>query len=422
MIPIPLRHGKWSDGTVGRWLLLGVLVVMAIVLRFAYVQDVKMSGDESTYYYLEALEFEPGNASPEWMTDIRFHFDRPIHQADLGRKTPHPMVPVLLMGVGAGIADADGAGARVVNGLLGLAVAACLFVAVRQAHGLLPAVFVFGLAALMPLAVRLNRTLYLDSAFALGWTALAVSIVQACDRSTWRTSLMSGVALSSVISSKTSGLLAIPFCIGCFLIAQRPQLPLSRRLRSIAVVLSTAMLLSLLLNDPVGYFRSVLNPVDPDYQGRSLGNGLWYAMQPVSLRYLAGIAAFQVTLPVTMLALAGISWIVLNWGKAAALDRVALLGLGCLLPVIPLHLPGISAEHGYLVFAPFLSLLAVLGFCKLTPERRRLGAVVLVLAVMVPMTIIYGWRLSPLPYPSYLNKYDFGQAYYDFDRTPLMTR
>jgi hypothetical protein len=399
-----------------------LLLALAVALRLLWIDQVKMSSDEVNHYYIEASRYRPGAvATMDLVSDLRFHFSSPDHLPGSGKRSAHPLLPVVLMGAGEAFA-ANGTGARLVNGLFGLATAWLLFLTVRGSRGLTAAVFALGLASLMPLAVRFNRTLYLDPAFAFGWALLVYLLCRMSVAPRPGTAIGAGGALALVISTKTSGLLALPLLVAGALAGRGQSTSLRRSAWLALVALASAGILATALNDPVAYLQSVASPADPDYQNRSVANWLWYSTQPVSLGYLLGVAIFLISPPVVLLAAAGAATALRGWASAPAVDRVALTGLAAASPVLALHLPGISAEHGYLAFMPFIVLLATRGLYSVVGSRWRTAVATAVLLTMIPLSALYGLRVAPLPYPSYLNAVDFGQEHYTFDREPLRQR
>jgi len=398
------------------------LLTLAVALRLLWVDQVKMVGDESEHYYLEVVRYRLGAVTfGDLASELRVHFSNPIHAPGSGVQSAHPLLPVLLMGVGEALVP-NGTGARLVNCMFGLATAGMLFVIVRESRGLTPAIFALGLGGLMPLALRYNRTLYLDSIFAFGWTLLVFFLLRMSVSPGLRGALGAGAASALVISSKISGPLALPFMVIGMFVGRAHGVSFARGARFAVLALLSAGILGILLNDPVAYLKSIEYPVDSDYQNRTIANWLWYLTQPVSLRYIFGAAAFLISPLVVLLAIAGTVTALVRWNSAPTVDRIAVIGLVAAAPILPLHLPGISAEHGYLAFLPFVVLLATRGVYSVVAPKRRVIVATIVILTMLPLTVIYGLRISPLPYPSYLNAVDFGQQFYDFDRQPLHQR
>jgi hypothetical protein len=88
-----------------------------------------------------------------------------------------------------------------------------------------------------------------------------------------------------------------------------------------------------------------------------------------------------------------------------AADTLVVLWLVVTGPLLFVHLAGLSGEHGYLSFVVPVGLLAAVGVSAL-PRRWLLPAIALILVPLLPAAVLYGLRLVPTPYNSYLNNVD----------------
>ncbi|MCC6175882.1 MAG: glycosyltransferase family 39 protein [Chloroflexi bacterium] len=444
---------------------LGAVLFLGGALRIWGLLGLPATGAE--YHYLRDVAVIAQAPSP--YVAAREHFHDRRHTVGQGGGVGHPVVGNLLMGAGAGAAvlaltadrvvrsgdvgvgrfrselraviaasqdrgssseDIPGfqprspelqaviAGGRLVNGLAGLLTGALVFSIARSAYGPGAGLFAAAVAAFLPLAIRYDRSLYLDPIFALFWALLLWVLMRPGDR-LW--SARVGAALALVIATKTSGLLAIPVALaGMFLTGQSIGLRGWRLARTMVPSLIIAAFLATALTDPIGYVDAVLNPADPDYQNRSPIWYLWYALQDAPLRFLGGSLLVLVTPPIVALAGWGVVTVVRTVRTASALDRLLLVTAIITAPIALLHLPGLSGDHGLTVYVSTLSLLAGRGLVSL-PRVWRTQVAVAALVLMLPFSIVYGWRLAPAPYPSDFNLPDFGEEHYQFDRTPLQT-
>lgn len=394
------------------YVLLAVSIVLGVVLRVWGISQLAPSGDENHYQ----IDVRDLLASHDRIAAFREHFSASQHQPDSRRQSNvgHPSLAVALMAAAEGGPPLNLGLARLMNGFLGLATAAVVFLTARRAWGGFAAAFAASLALLLPLAIRYDRTLYLDPAFGFFWS-LILLLLSLPQRLTVSVGL--GLAVGALISTKTTGLLAIPLVA---LSAVTPPWKGRPRARVLALLVTLLMAgtVGVFASDPSGYLSAILYPSDADYRGRSPAWYLWYLVQWQSVRYLLGIAVFLVTLPVIGLALLGLVTIGTKLRQSSLLDRTVLLGLLVSLPIALLHLPGLSAEHGFLVYVPVISLLAARGLLQLS-VRLQYVAWVLTLVVLLPLGVVYGLRLAPTPYPSYLNTPDFGRQYYQLDRSLL---
>jgi hypothetical protein len=69
--------------------------------------------------------------------------------------------------------------------------------------------------------------------------------------------------------------------------------------------------------------------------------------------------------------------------------------------------PHMSGEHGFMIFVPGLLCLAVVGLRGMT-RRIQLAVLGLVFSGLLPAAFLFGLRVMPTPYSSYLNGTDFG--------------
>jgi hypothetical protein len=126
--------------------------------------------------------------------------------------------------------------------------------------------------------------------------------------------------------------------------------------------------------------------------------------------WFLGVATYLWTPPILIAAAAGLLVMIRReWRKPSHVLVLMVLWLGNLVPLLILHSPGLSGEHGHLPFVAPVTLLA--SFALMQLKRLWLTiAFVLILLTMLPATILFGHRLMLLPYNSYLNVID-SEAY-----------
>jgi len=175
----------------------------------------------------------------------------------------------------------------------------------------------------------------------------------------------------------------------------------------VILIVGSACLVFVVFVAPGSYLEAIRHPVDTGYQDLSpifLLSHLWRQRA-----WLGGVALFLWTPPVLLAAAGGLILIVRRWGRASAADVLLVIWLVTTGPLLFLHLAGLSGEHGYLSFVAPVGLLAAVAIMAL-PRRWLLAALLATLVVMLPATLLYGYRLAPTPYASYLNNVDAAPA------------
>jgi hypothetical protein len=172
----------------------------------------------------------------------------------------------------------------------------------------------------------------------------------------------------------------------------------------VGVILILGFVVFYIFVDPGSYFEAIRNPVDSSYRNRTLAAyppALWAARG-----WFLGVATYLWTPPIVIAAVAGlIVMIRREWRKPSHILVLMVLWLGSLAPLLVLHSPGLSGEHGHLPFVAPVTLLAAYALMQL--KRLWLTiAFAVVLLTMLPATILFGHRLMLLPYSSYLNVID----------------
>jgi hypothetical protein len=312
-----------------------------------------------------------------------------------------------------------------------------------EQHGLIVA----AIAAVLPQAIRYQRTLYLDPVYSLLTAAWVWCLFRALRRPNghidW--TVAAGVVLGLVAASKTSApiLLVLVVVYGALRWWQeRPQTkPVetegkkkgAKRARrtshnlmpdwfysipaQVGLMVVIGWFVFIVFVSPGPYLEAIRNPVDTAYQNQSMANYLrhfWRVRE-----WVAGVALYLWTPPVLVAAGGGLVVMGLRWWRrpspltplpprergTLAADVLVVLWLVVMGPLLFVHLAGLSGEHGYLSFVVPVGLLAAVGVTAL-PRRWLLPVMALILVPMLPAAALYGLRLVPTPYNSYLNNVD----------------
>jgi 4-amino-4-deoxy-L-arabinose transferase-like glycosyltransferase len=389
-------------------LLLAGIVTAGVVLRFWNLSEPRLTADESLHYFPEM----------QWIHLLPFSEQR-NHPTFLYHSTPpnpmgHPALAIQIVNLAMRLLGPTPEVGRGVMALCGSLLVVLAFVLGRdlysRTHGLAAA----GIASLLPLAVRYHRTLYLDSVYSLLAGGFVWCLFRAFQspRPVW--TVAGGVLLGLAAATKTSAPLLLPFTIGygCFAAWRRgrPQCadepgrgPAQSAIVETSLILGLGFLTFLVFVSPVSYVESIRNPADTAYRDRPLAfylEHLW-----TRRAWLSGVTFYLVTPPVLIAGIAGVARIVRRCREARYSDAIVILWLVAMSPLLLLHLAGLSGEHGYLSFVLPGALLAAVGV-EGVPRRWRTVAWVAVLAAMIPAAILYGHRVIPAPYDSYLDGVD----------------
>ncbi len=444
--PVPGQPGRQSsiDPHKQRWMLVGILFIAAL-LRLWNLSAPKMGADESDHYFREMQQIHL----------LEFEQQR-IHPVDLYHATSpgpsgHPLFAIQVTNLVMRVLPATATTARGVQAIAGVAMVGVVFLLGKDLFGEWEAVIAAGLAAVLPLAVRYNRTLYLDSIYSLLTTLVAWTTFRAfhTDRPLW--TVLAGVCLGLAGATKTSAPVLVPFVLGYALYvcwqerqaqqearrkaaeaarqASRKRKGSRKKKRTTgtkaggdrldtrqpipaAIKLVLILILALIVFwvdvDPSAYWTAIRHPVDTGYQHSVLAyfEHLWSART-----WVLGVLIFLWTPFVPLAALASLVMLFIQWRQVSNREVLLVLWLLCLGPLALLHLVGISGEHGYLPFVAPVCLLAASSVARLR-GTRLVVALALIFLPMLVASVLYGWRLVPTPYGSYLNLIDFGREYY----------
>lgn len=224
--------------------------------------------------------------------------------------------------------------------------------------------------AIMPLAVRFNRTAYLDS-FLSVWTLLI-------GYSLWRGwPIIAGIATALAISSKLSG----PFAVLSLII-------LSKR-KSLARTIIPAAIVSFLLNDPGAYLNGIRQPADLEFQVLQPNYWLQGINLFMSQLYNAGLFLIGPAL------IWGIIWSLVYFVRHFRGDKtLKFLGMW-LLSLTPFMWLQPKSEYAWLPVLPVLSLLMAYVIIK---TKLHQAIIFLMFLITLPFTIIYGLKFKKLPF------------------------
>jgi 4-amino-4-deoxy-L-arabinose transferase-like glycosyltransferase len=381
------------------------IFVAACALRFWNVGAPALTADESLHYLPEMQQIHLLSFAEQRAHPTAMHHSAPPNPMG------HPLFALQVTSLAMRVTDGSAETARGVMALSGSMLVLLAFGLGRdlysREHGLAAA----ATACVLPLAVRYQRTLYLDSVYSLLVAAFAWCMFRACRSRRPEWTAAAGILLGLATATKTSAPLVTLFAIAFMLFAwhrsRRPQNPEGESLggpRSalfkLAAVLGVGGLVFSILVSPASYLESIRNPADTAYRGRDL---LFYANHLWTRRWwLGGVALFLWTPPVLIAAVGGIAVIARRWRPMKHGDALVILWLISMAPLVVLHLGGLSGEHGYLSFVVPVALLVSVALDAL-PRNWRMFAWILILAATVPAAILYGHRLTPTPYGSYLD-------------------
>lgn len=382
-----------------KWYFLPVLILAAF-LFFWELDNVDLEASEDIY-----VSDSVGYMRGDPFMVPRHHLRKPHYPA-----SPHPFLTQLLQaevlkqfGLSLYSARTLQAGAGFATFLAVTYLAYLMF----KTWGL--AVFAGLVFITIPLVVRFGRMAVLDPLL-MFWQVLGMvwAWMYLGSRGKWSITYASLMALSWVLASSTK-LSGVFFSLPLALIIIWKYFKISRRhiWLSIGVLLITAMIFFVLLNDPQSYIQAWFNFSDPKHRNISLFSSIkgvvafkyWY----IFVTSLIGIGPF-------LIAIFGViryrrfwlntrRWFIAMW----------LLGGASYLILNPPHVTGLSAEWSYL---PLMAPLAIaigkilMGFSDLFSHKKRyrfivvLGVIYLIIAA--PPVILYGLRFRQLPLAAYL--------------------
>ncbi|MCI0394697.1 MAG: glycosyltransferase family 39 protein [Chloroflexi bacterium] len=406
------------------WLLAAILLA-AFILRFWNLDAPKMGADESLHYF------------PEMQQIHRLPFSQQrLHPTDLYHATSpnpvgHPLFATQVVNLAMRLFGATETTGRGVMALAGVLLVGLTYLLGRDLYSARHGLIAAAIACLLPLAVRYQRTLYLDPIYSLltaAWIWCLFQAWQPAGALKWTAAagILLGLAAASKTSAPILAVLAMAYVAWRWRPAAAPPAPArpetkrarrkARRVSQsrfpgwlytpparLALMVGLALLVFLVFVAPGPYIQAIRNPVDTAYQNRSAAfylNHLWQQRT-----WLAGVALTLWTPPVLIAAAAGLVIIARRWRLANSADALLLLWLAATGPLLFVHLAGLSGEHGYLSFVAPVALLAAVAVAAL-PQRWLAPALVAILLPMLPATLLYGHRLLPTPYNSYLNNVD----------------
>lgn len=427
--------------TIQKWLLAAILLV-ALVLRFWNLGAPKMGADESLHYFPEMQQIH----------QLPFEQQR-IHPTDLYHATSpnpvgHPLFATQVVNFVMRILEPTERVGRGVMAFAGVLLVGVAYLLGRdlydEQHGLIAA----AIAAALPQAIRYQRTMYLDPIYSLLTAAWVWCLFRALRRPEghlgW--TVAAGVLLGLVGATKTSAPILLALVVvyaalrwwqerpGIKSVETGSKKKAAKRGRRTShnlmpdwfytipmqagLMVVVALIVFLVFVSPGPYLEAIRNPVDTAYQNQSMGNYLrhfWRVRE-----WVLGVALYLWTPPVLVAAVGGLVVMWLRWrkrpslptplsrrerGVTGAADVLVVLWFVVTGPLLFVHLAGLSGEHGYLSFVVPVGLLAAVGVSAL-PRRWLLPALALILVPMMPAAVLYGLRLVPTPYNSYLNNVD----------------
>jgi 4-amino-4-deoxy-L-arabinose transferase-like glycosyltransferase len=238
-------------------------------------------------------------------------------------------------------------------------------------------------------------------------------LLRAFQPSGLRWAAAAGIGLGLAAATKTSApllvILAVAYAAFCTWQGQGGPLQLDSAFARLGILLGAGLLVFLVFVAPGAYIDAIRHPVDTGYQNLSAAFLLGHLWRQRA--WLGGVALYLWTPPVLLAACGGLAviaarlWRAERWQRVRPPDALLVLWLATSGPLLFLHLAGLSGEHGYLAFVVPVSLLAAHG-AEALPRRWLVSALVVILLAMLPATILYGQRLAPVPYNSYLNNVD----------------
>ncbi|MBI2009908.1 MAG: glycosyltransferase family 39 protein [Candidatus Chisholmbacteria bacterium] len=253
------------------------------------------------------------------------------------------------------------------------------------------------LYAILPLAVRFDRTAYLDSLLTLWVLGVGSSI--------WRYSqsgrrekiylMLGGVAGGLAVATKLSGIFALLagiILLGLVWWDEGRKRTLAKLFSWQLWFLAAGITVSWLLNDPAAYWNGIFHPADMEFQVLTLG----YWMNGIGL-FLAQIARASWFLLGPAMVGAGLYALVFMirhqvqnfFLKFVCFWLLSLVGFLWLQP---------KSEYAWLPLLPPLVLMTAYVFNGLRrPSLVKRVTLGLLLATL-PFTMWYGWRFKKLPY------------------------
>ncbi len=254
--------------------------------------------------------------------------------------------------------------------------------------------------AIMPFHVRFSRSAYLDPFFVMWIAGAFLSAAVAIRRQSVLLGILTGILAAAMASTKISAPLFVTGVVAFALIPVRGGPLLSRKAGASLVAAFLAFLaLFLLLNDPWEYASAVLSressdskygqPVSVWLDSTLLDGEFW-----VNLGGVAGLLLPATIFPALIGAIRFGQWERRDVGWMLA------LGLPCL-PLVVLHAPAFSGEHGLLPFAIIASILAGFGCVDFSGNVTKSG--LLYFATAPVLAFLWGLNFGPLPYSPYYN-------------------
>jgi 4-amino-4-deoxy-L-arabinose transferase-like glycosyltransferase len=356
----------WRRG--GPWLLAG-LVLLALALRTWTVGDRPLHPDELHY----AFDIVHGAETATWsaVRDMQCAM-----QAE--RRIGHPGLDMVLARwlwfVPCQRWTHWSAGfLRGFHVLLGAATVLAAWGIGRIAGDARRALVLAGLVALQPALVWISRTMYLDTTLGLMIAVMLLGMAGLHRRgggAGW--AAVAGAGFGLALATKLSApILAPVFLVGLAVLGPGESRRRERVVR-VAVGFSVALLVFVLLVDPVAYAHAITHPSDPRYADEWSRGGVrgYMGLLFISLRDYAATAVWDGTPTLVGWALvAG----VLAARRRDLLEAYWLAVLVSLAPLLLMHHPRLSGPHG---FVPLWLMLAVIASGAIPSDGRWRGALI----------------------------------------------
>lgn len=280
----------------------------------------------------------------------------------------------------------------VIAGLLIIVLLACFNRELGNKAGVVAAL----LFAVLPFAIRYNRTAYLDSVFAYFFTfiALASWMYHSKRHKLWL--ILIGISCGLAVATKIDGIIAVILAIFLLFLSVTSTKSKSNKEKLLSLIINIfyitapAVLIGLLFNDPSAYLDGIINPSDS--KGKLFSPSSISALRfvPSNLWY-----TFFYQFSPAILVLSIIMILVLIKEKSFV-SRFLLCWMGVTSIFFLLHRPGVSGNYGWLPFVPALLLSISYILAKISIKYFRV-VLALVLLSMIPFTLFYGLYLVRIP-------------------------
>ena len=249
------------------------------------------------------------------------------------------------------------------------------------------------LFAVLPFAVRFNRDAHLDTLLTFWTTLVALSIWRYDQRQNIFWLILSGIAGGLAISTKLNGVIALILAIFLLRVINKVTV------KKLFYLLIPAVLVSLLLNDPMSYVDGIINPSDPAYKvqifafllGLLRSVGFWFKV------------FFLLVSPVIFIFWFFSLFILLRDNNKVS--KFLITWQLVLFSLFFFHRPGVSGEYGLLPLLPPLIMSFVLGLEKFK-KNIRIFIFIFVIISVLPFTYWYGLRAKSVTYYEKANSFN----------------